>query len=188
MLPSAQEVTLIEQKQPVLPSPSKQKGVYAQEESQPTAVSIAVSAGVETIPGTAAVGSERREPNSVAMWDQEQRYEEHSARMVEIDKEGGRERRFISQAELTAHRLTDEGRYRYLMLDTIILLLDSVYLPFPVQRGARNMCLVITLWVSLPCVSTLRTLPSRHQRMTYATYLGDILTGHLKTTETCACI
>jgi len=125
VLPSAQDVTHIEQKQPVLPLTSEQKGVYVQEDIQLTMESTphtAVSAGVVATPGAAVVDSKLRESNLVAMWDEkEQQFEEHSAGMVEsgLDNEGGNKRRFISQAQLTAHRLTDEGMYRFFMLDTL---------------------------------------------------------------------
>jgi len=103
---------------------SEQKGVYVQEDIQLTMESTphtAVSAGVVATPGAAVVDSKLRESNLVAMWDEkEQQFEEHSAGMVEsgLDNEGGNKRRFISQAQLTAHRLTDEGMYRLFMLDT----------------------------------------------------------------------
>lgn len=125
MLPSVQEVTHIEQKQPVLPLTSEQKGVYVQEDIQlamENTPHTAVSAGVEATPGAAVVDSKLRESNIVAMWDEkEQQFEEHSAGMMEtgLDNEGRNRRRFISQAELTAHRLTDEGMYRFFMLDTL---------------------------------------------------------------------
>ena len=137
MLPSAQEVTHIEQKQPVLPLTSEQKSLYVQEDIQLTMESAphtAVSAGVEATPGAAVVDSKLRESNLVAMWDEkEQQFEEHSAGMVEtrLDNEGGNKRRFISQAELTAHRLTDEGMYRFFMLDTLYFIcLTQCTIPF----------------------------------------------------------